>query len=56
MANATWRTAIVTGAASGFGRWAYLEITDPWDAQDAIRTAVAIGCAARQNGGQEKTP
>ena len=40
----------------GFGRWAFVEITDPWDAQHAIRTAVATGCAVRQNGGEEKTP
>jgi type III restriction enzyme len=39
----------------GFGCWAFVEITDPWDAQDAIRTAVATGCAAGQNGGEEKT-
>ncbi len=24
----------------GFGRWAYLEITDPWDAQNTIRAAL----------------
>jgi type III restriction enzyme len=24
----------------GFGRWAFIEITDPWDAQRAIRAAV----------------
>jgi type III restriction enzyme len=25
----------------GFGRWAFIEITDPWDAQRAIRDAIA---------------
>ena len=25
----------------GFGRWAFVEVTDPWDAQQAIRAAVA---------------
>ena len=25
----------------GFGRWAYLEITDPWNAQNAIRAALS---------------
>jgi len=24
----------------GFGRWAFLEIADPWDAKNAIRTAL----------------
>jgi hypothetical protein len=24
----------------GFGRWAFVEVTDPWDAQRAIRAAV----------------
>jgi type III restriction enzyme len=24
----------------GFGRWAFVEVTDPWDAQDTIRAAV----------------
>jgi type III restriction enzyme len=27
----------------GFGRWAFLEITDPWDAEKAIKDAVAPG-------------
>lgn len=31
----------MTGAASGFGRWAFREITDPWDAQHAIRDSIA---------------
>lgn len=26
----------------GFGRWAFLEITDPWDAQNAIRAMLGI--------------
>lgn len=25
---------------AGFGRWAYIEIPDPWNAQDAIRKAI----------------
>jgi type III restriction enzyme len=25
----------------GFGRWAFVEVTDPWDAQRTIRAAVA---------------
>jgi type III restriction enzyme len=24
----------------GFGRWAFFEISDPWDAQDSIRKAI----------------
>ncbi len=30
----------------GFGRWAFVEVTDPWDAQRTIRAAVAQGMAA----------
>ena len=31
----------------GFGRWAFVEVTDPWDAQRTIRAAVqAAGVAA----------
>jgi hypothetical protein len=31
----------------GFGRWAFVEVTDPWDAQRTIRAAVqAAGAAA----------
>jgi type III restriction enzyme len=31
----------------GFGRWAFIEVTDPWDAQRTIREAVqAAGVAA----------
>lgn len=26
----------------GFGRWAFIEITDPWDAKNAIRTAFKV--------------
>jgi len=25
----------------GFGRWAFLEISDPWDAQNTIRSFLA---------------
>ncbi|MCA1554775.1 MAG: hypothetical protein LC737_10390, partial [Chloroflexi bacterium] len=24
----------------GFGRWAYIEVTDPWDAQNTIRASL----------------
>jgi type III restriction enzyme len=30
----------------GFGRWAYLEITDPWDAEHALRDALLAGLAS----------
>lgn len=30
----------------GLGRWAFLEITDPWDAQNTIRAAVQAGAPA----------
>ena len=31
----------------GFGRWAFLEVSDPWDAQRTIRaTIVAAGTGA----------
>jgi type III restriction enzyme len=31
----------------GFGRWAFIEVTDPWDAQRTLRAAVqAAGVAA----------
>lgn len=30
----------------GFGRWAFLEISDPWDAKKTIRTSLKIGLAA----------
>ena len=30
----------------GFGRWAFVEVTDPWDAQRTIRAAVATLAAA----------
>ena len=26
----------------GFGRWAFIEISDPWDAQSFIRRAIAV--------------
>jgi type III restriction enzyme len=34
-ANALWVSAI--NNHSGFGRWAFFEIVDPWDAQNLIR-------------------
>ena len=30
----------------GFGRWAFVEVTDPWDAQATIRAAVEAACVA----------
>src|SRR5438552_15644095 len=30
----------------GFGRWAFVEIDDPWDAKSAIRDAVGPTCRA----------
>lgn len=27
----------------GFGRWAFIEVADPWDAQNAIRTSLQKG-------------
>jgi type III restriction enzyme len=30
----------------GLGRWAFVEVTDPWDAQSTIRAAVEAACAA----------
>jgi type III restriction enzyme len=40
---ATARTLWVVAVNNhgGFGRWAFLEVTDPWDAQNTIRAAVA---------------
>lgn len=29
----------------GFGRWNFIEITDPWDAEDTIRNFISHGCA-----------
>ena len=29
----------------GFGRWAFVEVTDPWDAQPTIRATVEAACA-----------
>ncbi len=28
----------------GFGRWAFLEMTDPWNAKIAIREFLKVGC------------
>ncbi|MBN2208447.1 MAG: DEAD/DEAH box helicase family protein [Candidatus Coatesbacteria bacterium] len=30
----------------GFGRWVFIEITDPWDAQNLIRTSLQEGAAS----------
>jgi type III restriction enzyme len=27
----------------GFGRWAFVEVSDPWDAEGTIRAATANG-------------
>lgn len=32
----------------GFGRWAFVEVTDPWDAQRTIRAAVAQATAVER--------
>jgi len=34
-----WVTAV--NNHGGFGRWAFLEVTDPWDAQSAVRKAMS---------------
>ena len=31
----------------GFGRWAFLEIADPWDAKNTIRAALRSGTTAK---------
>ena len=38
-ARTLWAPAV--NAHGGFGRWAFLEISDPWDAQNTIRGALA---------------
>ena len=40
---ATARTVLVPGvnSAGTWGRWAFIEITDPWDAQNAARALLA---------------
>jgi type III restriction enzyme len=40
-AKKLWVPAV--NAEGSFGRWAFLEITDPWDAQSTIRTLLARG-------------
>jgi type III restriction enzyme len=40
-ARALWVAAI--NNHGGFGRWAFIEIVDPWDAQNAIRKGMS-GC------------
>ena len=37
-ARTLWVPAV--NAHGGFGRWAFLEISDPWDAQNTIRAAL----------------
>ena len=47
--NPTARTLWVPAVNNhgGFGQWAFVEVTDPWDAQRTIRAAVqAAGAAA----------
>ena len=29
----------------GFGRWVFVEVTDPWEAVEAIRAAVKVQAA-----------
>lgn len=40
---ATVRTLWVPAVNShgGFGRWAFVEITDPWDAKNIVRSSVS---------------
>ncbi len=40
-ARSLWVPAI--NAHGGFGRWAFVEVTDPWDAQNTIRAAIDSG-------------
>ena len=37
-AQTLWVPAV--NSHGGFGRWAFVEVTDPWDAQRTIRAAV----------------
>lgn len=39
-ARSLWVPAI--NAHGGFGRWAFIEIIDPWDAQNTIRSALSV--------------
>ena len=39
-ARTLWAPAV--NAHGGFGRWAFLEISDPWDAQNTIRAYLRI--------------
>jgi type III restriction enzyme len=43
-ARTLWVPAI--NAHGGFGRWAFIEITDPWDAQNTIRAALSATAGA----------
>jgi type III restriction enzyme len=38
-ARTLWAPAV--NNHGGFGRWAFVEVTDPWDAKGVIRAAVA---------------
>ena len=40
-ARTLWAPAV--NNHGGCGRWAFLEVTDPWDAQNTIRAAVRAG-------------
>ena len=42
-ARTLWVSAV--NNHGGFGRWAFVEVTDPWDAQRTIRAAVAQAMA-----------
>jgi len=43
-ARALWVPAV--NIHGGFGRWTFIEVTDPWDGQRAIRASVAASAAA----------
>lgn len=32
----------------GYGRWAFIEVTDPWDAKKLIRAAIATQSGIRK--------
>lgn len=43
-ARTLWVPAV--NAHGGFGRWAFLEVSDPWDAQNLIRASLRSGALA----------
>lgn len=46
-ARTLWVPAV--NAHGGFGRWAFLEVTDPWDSERAIRALVSEHAPARMD-------